>query len=607
MNTGDLITYTVTVINSGQITGTASLADYAPTGTTYVPGSAVVLGGGALTENNGVEWTGPISVSGRITATFRVTVTAINGVIANTATISDPIILAPVTKSASHTVRSPIFSTSTKTASSTAAQAGDALTYTIHIVNSGALSATAATMTDVLPPQFFPNLAAIAASSGSVVTNTWPTISWSGVVTNGATIVVTIPGTIDPAACGVTIVNSATIVDPLAANYMATANTVVYGPITTFSEGFDDVTFPPGSWASTIVTDVSPTGTPTWSRTTSGSSPTASPYSGAAMAQFNSFSVGAGDAARLSTPAIGLVANTEPVLVFAMYHDTGYSTAPYDRIQVQVSTDGGGTWNNLGAAINRYSSVNGWTLQGVDLNAYEGQTINIGFLAISQYGNNMFLDAVTIRTCCEAPAGVSYTFDPTSPLINQPIDFTATVLTGTAPFTYTWNFGDGSPLGSGNPVSHSYSVDGTYDVTLTVDCKCGTASTSQTVNVSAAPTPPTLGPLQSSSPTALGNATSFTGTLLSGSVPITYTWDFGDGAVLDDGLTLTHTYTQTGSYVASLTADNGVGTDVVTTTVDVGLAPTAAFTATNPTSILTRRPSPLPVIRARRPRATYGR
>ncbi len=103
------------------------------------------------------------------------------------------------------------------------------------------------------------------------------------------------------------------------------------------------------------------------------------------------------------------------------------------------------------------------------------------------------------------------------------------------------------------------------------------------MNVSAAPTPPILGPLHSSSPTALGNATSFTGTLQSGSVPITYTWDFGDGAVLDDGLTLTHTYTQTGSYVASLTADNGVGTDVVTTTVDVGLAPTAAFTATNPT------------------------
>ena len=34
--------------------------------------------------------------------------------------------------------------------------------YTIRIVNSGALSATNATMTDVLPPDFFPNLDPIA-------------------------------------------------------------------------------------------------------------------------------------------------------------------------------------------------------------------------------------------------------------------------------------------------------------------------------------------------------------------------------------------------------------------------------------------------------------
>lgn len=585
INTGEEITYTVTVINSGLVTGTASLADYAPTGTTYVPGSAVVLGGGTLTENNGVEWTGPISVSGRITATFRVTVTALNGVIANTATISDPVTLAAVTKSTSHTVRSPIFSTSTKTASSSAVAAGAALTYTIRIVNSGALSATNATMTDVLPPDFFPNLDGVTATSGSVVTNTWPTIGWSGVVTNGSTIIVTIPGTISPTACSVVIDNSAQIADPLAAPVAVSAQTVVYGPITAWSEGFDDATFPPTGWVTTIVTDVSTTGTPTWSRTTSGSNPTVLPYSGAAMAYFNSFSVGAGDAARLSTPAINLVANTDPVLVFAMYHDTGYSTAPYDRVQVQVSTDGGGSWNNVGAAIDRYSSVNGWVLHGVDLNAYEGQSVNVGFLAISQYGNNMFLDAISVRTCCEPPAGVSFTFDPTSPLTGQPVDFTAAVLTGTAPFTYSWNFGDGSAIGYGNPVTHTYAEAVTYNVTLTVECKCGSTSVSQAVPVSDAPTPPDLDVLLSSTPTAFGTATYFTGTLLSGSAPITYTWDFGDGTVTNDPLATSHTYTATGQYVVSLTADNVAGTDVVSTTVDVGVAPTASFNATpNPTN-----------------------
>ena len=584
VNTGDYITYTVTLINSGLVTGTAALSDPIPADVTYVPGSAAALGGGTLlADSAGITWTGNISVSGRITVTFSAQVTALNGAIANTATISDPVTLAPVTKSTSHTVRSPIFSTSTKTASAVAALPGAALTYTIRIVNSGALSATNATMTDVLPPEFFPDLNGITASSGSVVTNTWPMISWSGVVTNGATIIVTIPGTIDPAVCGITIANSAIIADPLAVNSVASAQTVVYGPITMFGEGFDDATFPPTGWASTIVTDVSTTGTPTWSRVTSGSSPTASPYDGAAMAQFNSFSVGAGDAARLSTPGVNLVANTNPVALFAMYHDTGYPTAPYDRVQVQVSTDGGTSWSNVGTAFDRYAAASGWTVHAVDLNAYVGQSVNVGFLAISQYGNNMFLDAVSVRTCCEAPAGVSFVFAPTSPLSGQSVDFTATVLTGTAPLTYTWNFGDGSPIGSGNPIAHSYAASGTFNVTLTVDCKCGTTSVAQQVNVSDAPTPPDLDNVQSSSPTALGNATYLTGTLLAGSAPITYTWDFGDGTGIVDGLTLNHTYTQTGLYVVSLTADNVVGSDVVTTTVDVGVAPTASFDATNPT------------------------
>ena len=150
------------------------------------------------------------------------------------------------------------------------------------------------------------------------------------------------------------------------------------------------------------------------------------------------------------------------------------------------------------------------------------------------------------------------------------------------PFTYTWNFGDGSPLVTGNPATHTYAVSGTYNVTLTVDCKCGTAAVTQQVTVSDAPTPPAL-TLVSSSPTALGNATNFTATLVAGSAPITYTWDFGDGTVLVDGLALSHIYAGVGQYTVALTATNAGGTTVVTTTVAVGIAPIASFTATNPT------------------------
>jgi uncharacterized repeat protein (TIGR01451 family) len=582
VNTGDYITYTVTLINSGLVTGTAALSDPIPAGVTYVPGSAAALGGGTLlADSAGITWTGNISVSGRITVTFSAQVTALNGAIANTATISDPVTLAPVTKSTSHTVRSPIFSTSTKTASAVAALPGAALTYTIRIVNSGALSATNATMTDVLPPEFFPDLNGITASSGSVVTNTWPMISWSGVVTDGATIIVTIPGTIDPAVCGITIANSAIIADPLAATYTATANTVVYGPITMFSESFDGVTFPPTGWSQQVITTSATA--PNWTRETVTINPAGVlPFSGAGLARFNSYSASAGAANRLGTPSITLTANTNPVALFYVYHDSGF-TGANDRIQPQVSTNGGASWVDVGTPVSRYDGSLGWKPYAVDLSAYQGQAVQLGFLAISAFGNDIHIDAVSVRTCCEAPAGVSFVFAPTSPLSGQSVDFTATVLTGTAPLTYTWNFGDGSPIGSGNPIAHSYAASGTFNVTLTVDCKCGTTSVAQQVNVSDAPTPPDLDNVQSSSPTALGTATYLTGTLLAGSAPITYTWDFGDGTGIVDGLTLNHTYTQSGLYVVSLTADNVAGSDVVTTTVDVGVAPTASFDATNPT------------------------
>jgi len=40
-------------------------------------------------------------------------------------------------------------------------------------------------------------------------------------------------------------------------------------------------------------------------------------------------------------------------LTFWMYHDTDHSDYD-DRLQVQVSTNGGGTWNDVGAAVSRY-------------------------------------------------------------------------------------------------------------------------------------------------------------------------------------------------------------------------------------------------------------
>ena len=77
-----------------------------------------------------------------------------------------------------------------------------------------------------------------------------------------------------------------------------------------------------------------------------------------------------------------------------MYHDTAYSSSA-DKVQVQVSTNGT-TWTNVGSAISRYRSAAGWAQETVDLTAYKGQTVQVAFLGISAYGNDVHVDDVTV-------------------------------------------------------------------------------------------------------------------------------------------------------------------------------------------------------------------
>ena len=81
-----------------------------------------------------------------------------------------------------------------------------------------------------------------------------------------------------------------------------------------------------------------------------------------------------------------------------MYHDTGY-TSRADRVIVQVSTDGGTTWSDVGAPINRYDGTTGWAKHTVSLNAYVGMpAVRVGLLGISDYGNDVHIDDVSLTS-----------------------------------------------------------------------------------------------------------------------------------------------------------------------------------------------------------------
>lgn len=61
----------------------------------------------------------------------------------------------------------------------------------------------------------------------------------------------------------------------------------------------------------------------------------------------------------------------------------------------------------------------------------------------------------------------SFTYTPTQPARTETINFNATASGGTAPYAFTWDFGDGSSA-SGSSISHSYPTSGTYATTVTV-------------------------------------------------------------------------------------------------------------------------------------------
>jgi Secretion system C-terminal sorting domain len=105
---------------------------------------------------------------------------------------------------------------------------------------------------------------------------------------------------------------------------------------------------------------------------------------------------------------IGTGATCDANIRFFMSHDNSFST-DLDSLYVTVTTDRGATWNRI-TGYGRFDAgfpQPGWMEHQVDLNAYKGQTIQIGFEGVSKYGNVMGLDDITINSNCITPVNLT--------------------------------------------------------------------------------------------------------------------------------------------------------------------------------------------------------
>src|SRR5256712_4440551 len=187
---------------------------------------------------------------------------------------------------------------------------------------------------------------------------------------------------------------------------------------------------------------------------------------------------------------------------------------------------------------------------------------------------------------CPAATPCTITFTPTNPMVGQTVTFTANVNGGVAPYTFSWSFGDGSALATGNPATHMYSAKGTFTVKVNItDSSTPTHQTSTvTTTITVLPTPladtvsgPTSG--------TVGTSVTFTVAANGGTQPYTFSWTATGGSPASGtGTSFTTTYSLKGPYVVNATVTDFNGAKAFKTASITISATPPSVTVTGPAS-----------------------
>ncbi len=218
---GQVVTYTITLTNSGNMNASAYVVDNLPARTTYVAGSVLASVGLASYNSlqNRIDWNGTVPVGTAVTIRYAVQLDPVldNGtLIWNTATVGDGV-HSPFDTAPANTVvvAAPNLQPRTsKTVSSGTAVPGSTIRYTINLVNDGNMTAGNTQVVDVLPAEVS-FVAGPFASSGSAIWDSFNNrVVWNGVVVPGTPVTIQYDVQVNnPLDDGTVIVNTATVND----------------------------------------------------------------------------------------------------------------------------------------------------------------------------------------------------------------------------------------------------------------------------------------------------------------------------------------------------------------------------------------------------------
>lgn len=187
------------------------------------------------------------------------------------------------------------------------------------------------------------------------------------------------------------------------------------------------------------------------------------------------FDTGARNFGSLTSGEIDLSKSASPVLTFNHFLQTE-NFSPYDRAEVQISKDGGATWQTIFVAPITASK---WRTETVDLLAYEFMIIRLRFQfdtvdSLFNQFEGWFVDDVEIiaSTASNKPP-IADIGGPYAGTEGYPILFDASKSRDPEgkELDYTWDFGDGQPTitTKDKTISHTYLKGGSYIVSLVVN------------------------------------------------------------------------------------------------------------------------------------------
>ncbi|MBM3170132.1 MAG: S8 family serine peptidase [Bacteroidetes bacterium] len=395
-------------------------------------------------------------------------------------------------------------------------------------------------------------------SSSSGVANTY---SWSfpGGVPSTSTAQNPIVTYANPGSYNVTLITSNNFgTDTLiTTNYIAVGNNALE---VIFKEDWEANSPTMASWGVS-----NPDNGNTWSLFTTGGNLSGSRSIGM---RFFTYQNALGQRDYLLSPKLDFSNNTNIEMTFSHAHRR-YSQNETDSLIIKVTTDGGNTWVEIFAegesgqgtfatnsiTTNEFipSTSTDWCFGGnigascftLDLSAFDGaDSAYIMFESVNAYGNNLFLDDISVRGVCGAPPTsvvAAFTASNTTICQGDLVNFTDASQNATS---WAWSFQGGTPATSTqqNP-SVQYLNAGNFTVSLTATGNQGSDSEVQAGLITVNSTP--------------SASISLNGSVLQ-AVPtgMTYQW-FLNGVAIPGATSGNFTPTQNGAYTVQVTNGDG--------------------------------------------------